>query len=374
MSEPAPGAEPAPARTGAIAPARPVASAAHGAVRAADARNGSVAEPHGTAVQRARVVGLRGLSWIACRLPERPAVALADIVGWLWYKLAPARAAQARRNLERVTAALDARGQGSPQVRAAARDPRALERLVRSAFRHDARYYLEVLRVPSLRPAIFDSRVIVETPETVEAAFAGGPVIFVSAHLGPIELPALYLAHRSGRTFVAPMETVDDPALQGWFERTRGRLGVRIVGLRAARRALQTAVRAGDPIGIVADRDVAGGGLEVPLFGSLAPLPIGPALIAVETGAPLFAVGVRRLPDLRVAGRLLAVPVAAEGTRRERIAATLAAMAVAFESLITDAPEQWSAVFFPIWPDLAPPERAPRDGDATPPRPGTAGQ
>ncbi|HXU84548.1 MAG TPA: lysophospholipid acyltransferase family protein [Verrucomicrobiae bacterium] len=322
----------------------------------------------GTLLQRVRVVALRGLSWVACLLAERVAVALAEVVGWAWYKLAPARAAQARRNLARVVAALDARGQGSPRARAAAHDPRALERLVVAAFQHDARYYLEILRVPSLTPAIFENRVVVETPETVEAAFAGGPVIFVSAHLGPIELPALYLAHRSGRTFVAPMETVDDPALQGWFERSRGRLGVRIVGLRAARRALQAAVKAGDPIGIVADRDIAGGGIEVPLFGMPAPLPIGPALIAIETGAPVFAVGVRRLADRRVAGRLLAVTVAGEGTRRERIAATLASMATAFESLIADAPEQWSAVFFPIWPDLtaAEPDEAagPDDADA----------
>ncbi len=260
---------------------------------------------------------------------------------------------------------LDARGQGSPRVRAAARDARALERLVVAAFRHDARYYLEILRVPSLRSDVFERRVVIETPDTVEQAFVGGPVIFVSAHLGPIELPALYLANRSGRTFVAPMETVDDPALQGWFERSRGRLGVRIVGLRAARRALLAAVKAGDPIGIVADRDIAGGGLEVPLFGSPAPLPIGPALIAIETGAPIFAVGVRRLPDRRIAGRLLAVPVATEGTRRERIAATLTATAAAFESLIADAPEQWSAVFFPIWPDLDAPAAAPtRSRDA----------
>jgi lauroyl/myristoyl acyltransferase len=148
------------------------------------------------------------------------------------------------------------------------------------------------------------------------------------------------------------MEVVDDPALQGWFERTRGRLGVRIVGLREARRELVAAIRAGGAIGIVGDRDVAGGGIEVPFFGLPAPLPIGPALIAIETGAPLYAVGVRRLPDGRVGGRLLAVPVASAGTRRERIVATLTALAAAFESLITDAPEQWTAVFFPIWPDV----------------------
>ena len=64
------------------------------------------------------------------------------------------------------------------------------------------------------------------------------------------------------------------------------------------------------------------------------------------------------------------VPVAAEGTRRERIAATLDALAAAFESLIADAPEQWSAVFFPIWPDLAAAGEAPtRARDARPAAP-----
>jgi KDO2-lipid IV(A) lauroyltransferase len=307
----------------------------------------------GTPIQRFRVSALSLASRIACRLPERPLLALADAVGTAWYRLAPRRAAQARRNLERVARELDQRGSAVPAVRAAARDPRALEQLVRSAFRQNARYYLEVLRVPGLRPETFDRRVVIETPEAVEAAFAGGPVIFVSAHLGPIELPGVYLANRSGRTFMAPMEAVDDPALQGWFERTRGSLGVRIVGLRAARRALIAELRAGGQVGIVGDRDIGGGGIETPLFGAPAPLPIGPALLAIESGAPIYAVGVRRLPDGRVGGRLLPVPVATEGSRRERIEATLRAQAAAFEELISQAPEQWSAVFFPIWPDLA---------------------
>ena len=308
----------------------------------------------GTAVQRLRARGLAAASWLASRLPERLAVGIADAAGELWYRIAPARARQARRNLARVVGELDRRGRGPALARRAATDPRALDRLVRLAFRHDARYYLEILRTPSLTPAVFDQRVVVETPDTVEATFAHGrPVMFVSPHFGPIELPALYLSHRSGRTFVAPMETVDDPPLQAWFERTRGSLGVRIVGLREARRALQAALRAGEYVGIVGDRDIAGGGIEVSLFGAPAPLPIGPALLALETGAEIAVVGVRRLHDGRVAGRLIPIAAAGEGSRRERIAATLAAEAAAFEDLIADAPEQWSAVFFPIWPDLA---------------------
>jgi KDO2-lipid IV(A) lauroyltransferase len=308
----------------------------------------------GTLVQRVRARLLAAASWVVQRLPERLSARIADLAGDAWYRFAPKRAEQARRNLRRVATELDRRDRGTVLARAAATDDRALERLVRLAFRHDARYYLEILRAPSLTPAIFRDRVDIETPEAVEATFAHGrPVIFVSGHLGPIELPALYLAGRSGRPFVAPMETVDDPPLQSWFERTRGALGVRIVGLREARRALQAALRAGEYVGIVADRDIAGGGIEVPLFGALAPLPIGPALLALETGADIAVVGVRRLPDGRIAGRLIPIDVASWGSRRERIAATLRAEAAALEDLIADAPEQWSAVFFPIWPDLA---------------------
>ena len=216
----------------------------------------------GTLVQRVRAGLLGAVSWVACRIPERVAVAAAEVAGELWYRVAPARAGRARATRGRVGTELDRRGRGPAAARRAAHDARARERLGRSAFRHDARYYLEILRTPALTPAIFDERVVVETPDTVEAAFAaGGPTIFVSGHFGPIELPALYLAHRSGRTFVAPMETLDDPPLQGWFERTRGSLGVRIVGLRAARRELQAALRAGENVGIVGDRDIGGGGI-----------------------------------------------------------------------------------------------------------------
>src|SRR4029079_16769956 len=152
--------------------------------------------------------------------------------------------------------------------------------------------------------------------------------------------------HRTGRTFVGPMETVDDPPLQAWFERTRGSLGCRSTRLREARRELLAPLRAGGYVGIVGDRDVAGGGIEVPFFGAPAPLPIGPALLAIETGARSAASGARRLPDGRIAGRLMEVPVAADGTRRERIAATLAALAAAYEALIADAPGHSSGAFF----------------------------
>jgi phosphatidylinositol dimannoside acyltransferase len=299
-----------------------------------------------------RARALRTASWLACHLPERPLVGAADLAGGLWYRATPGRAARARRNLHRVTTWLADRDRGTPLARAAARDSRALERLVRYAYRHAARYYLEVARTPALTPTDLEERIDVETPEGVADAFTPGrPSIFVGLHFGAIELPALFLAVRVGGA-VAPMETLTDPDLQDWFVRTRGAAGVRIVGLREARRELTAALRAGTSVGLVGDRDLTGGGTLTELFGAPARLPLGPALLAVETGAPIFVVAVRRVPGGRYVGGVERVDVPAEGSRRERATATTERIAGAFERVIERAPEQWWAVFFPIWPDL----------------------
>jgi phosphatidylinositol dimannoside acyltransferase len=300
---------------------------------------------------RLRARSLLFASWLACRLPERPLIWLAEFAGDLWYRATPDRAAQARRNLRRVARWLAAEGRGPVAVRAAADDPRALERLVRRAYRHAARYYLEVARTPGLDGADIERLMDIETPATVAEAFVDPPVIFVGLHFGSIELPALFLAERVGGA-VAPMETIDDPDLQGWFVRTRGAAGVRIVGLREARRELLGALRQGTSVGLVGDRDLTGGGTPIRLFGSPAMLPLGPAMLAVESGARPYVVGVRRASGGRYIGRLEPIAVPADGTRRERVTATQAELARAFERIVEVAPDQWWAIFFPIWPDL----------------------
>jgi KDO2-lipid IV(A) lauroyltransferase len=293
-----------------------------------------------------------GASWLACRLPERPLFRIAGLVGDLWYRAAPGRAAQARRNLRRVCEALAASGRGGPTVRAAATDPQVLERLVRSSFRHAARYYLEVARNPSVTREYVDERLALDTPGLIaDAVVPGKAVLFVGLHFGSVELGSLFLAFRVGET-VIPMEPIDDPGLQAYFERTRGLAGVRLVGLREARRALLDALRNGIPVGLVGDRDLTGGGVPIPLFGAPAVMPMGPAMLAVESGVPVYGITVRRAGKGRYRGKLIPIDVPSDGTRRERVTLTMTRLAAAFEDLIADAPDQWWAIFFPIWPDL----------------------
>lgn len=309
------------------------------------------------------LVGLLGLLG---RLPEPPLVAAADALGELWYRTAPERRAQARANLARACAGLAASGRGSGRVRRAATDPDALERLVRAAFRHAARYYLEVARTGTYSVERAVARIDVATPDEVrEIVEARQPVIVVGMHFGALELPAIEVVHLVGHPVTTPMELVSNPALREWFLRSRARTGVDIIPIANARRKLLDAVAEGRSVGFVADRDLTGGGVMVPFFGHPAPIPPGPALVAIETGLPVYVGSALRAEGGRYRGSLIRVPTPEEGRLRERVVAMTATIAAAFETLIGDAPEQWWGAFHPYWPDLeiSSAGAAPRAGD-----------
>ena len=300
---------------------------------------------------KARVVVVA--AWVACRLPEPPLLALADFAGRVWYRLAPERRRRARRNLTRVVRWLADHDMGSPEVRVAARDGRALNRLIRDAFRHAARYYVQLVRAPIVDAAYLDRWLAVETPGVIEAALDDPKgALFVGMHMGWFELPAMVAAARTGRPAIVPSETIADPGLQAYLVETRERMGLRLIELSGAKRLLKEELLEGGTVGLLGDRDITGGGIDTEFFGAPSPLAAGPALLAMETGVTPHVFGIWRDPSgvYHVAVEPVAFP--AEGSRRERVSAYLAAEARAFERHIAAAPEQWLAIFHPLWPDL----------------------
>lgn len=311
---------------------------------------GRAAPPAPTLRQRIRFRVLLVVIWILCRIPERPLLAAADIAGGVWYRIATTRRDQARENLARVTRWMAEHEVGSERGRAAGRDARILEDLVRDAFRHSVRYNLILTRGPIMDARYVAKWVVIDTLDVLLAALAEpAGALFVGLHMGSMELPALYLSQVTGRPAVAPTETLGDPLLQAHMVRTRLKLGLRLVELSSAKSEMVAALRRGDPVGIIGDRDFTGGGIEVPFFGAPASLPVGPALLVLETGVLPHVFGVRRTPDGVYHLTIVRVPFPSEGTRRERTTAYLAAEARAFEQQVAEAPEQWFAVFFPIW-------------------------
>lgn len=315
----------------------------------------------------ARARALVALLGLIGRLPEAPLVAAADATGELWYRIATERRAQARANLGRVCEGLSATGRGSVFARRAATDPDALERMVRATFRHAIRYYLEVARTGSYDIERAVDRIDIETPGAArEALSSGRPMVLLGMHYGAIELPAVEVSHLLGHTVTAPMELVADPGLRHWFVTSRSRVGVNIIPVANARRTLLRELRAGRSVGLVADRDLTGRGVVVPFFGHPAPLPVGPALVAIEAGVPVYAGAARRMGGGRYRAKLIRVDAPAGRTHREQVTSLTAAIAAAFESLLADGPEQWWGAFHPIWPDLAPKGPATSGASAVP--------
>jgi KDO2-lipid IV(A) lauroyltransferase len=292
-------------------------------------------------------------AWIACHLPERPLLALADLAGGVWYRLATERRRRARRNLTRVVRWLADHDMASPEVRAAGRDGHALSGLVRDAFRHAARYYVQLVRAPLVDRAYLDRWLVIETPEILDSALSDPKgALFVGMHMGWFELPALVAATRTGRAAVVPSETLADPDMQAYLVETRGKLGLELIELSGAKRVLKAALLDGQTVGLLGDRDITGGGIDTELFGAPSPLAAGPALLALDTGVTPHVFGVWRDEAGVFHVGAEEVPFPAAGTRRERVTAYLEAEARAFERRIAAAPEQWLAIFHPLWPDL----------------------
>lgn len=317
----------------------------------------------GGSALRDRVVAaiLGGTSAGLARLPAPLVHALGDAVGAGLYLAQPARRGLVRANLERVCRYLDERGTGSSDARTAARDVRALDRLVRRAFGHYVRSYLEIALTPSTTPERVDRALTIEDRPALERTLsaiddpASRGLLVIALHFGSVERAGMWINARAGIPMTVPMETIANKGVQRFLEERRGAAGLRIVPAEGSGRALQAALGRREGVAVVADRPIGGHGRPVLLFGAPAPLPAGPALLAVESGATVAVGAARRDGRSRYRGRLVPIDVPSGGSRRERVNSVLDAQARAFESLIGDAPEQWWTLFFPIWPDLAAP-------------------
>ena len=304
---------------------------------------------------RLGALAVRGVTWLVCRLPEGPLHRLFALFGEAHYRLARDRRELARGNVLRVCRELERRGMAGPGVAAAVHDARALERLLRDVFRHHARYYLEVMRVSTYSAAYVAGHVSIADPATVDAALdiRVQGAVFLGLHFGAMELPVRLAALRFGQSVLAPMESLPDPAIQAWFREQRSGAGIEPIDPRGAGRRLIERARGGGAVAIVGDRPIGGPGRSTLLFGAPASLPVGPILVALEAGVPVWAVAVTRTGWGRYALRIEPVATPAAGPTKERAAAFLAAEAAAFERLIADAPEQWWTLLFPIWEDEA---------------------
>lgn len=297
---------------------------------------------------------LLGALWVARRLPDRPLYRIAFAVGAGLSVVLPERRAVVRANLARVCTWLAANEMATPRVRAAARDSRSLDRLVRDTFGHWVVGYAEAALGPRYSSAELRARLVPSDPEASREAITARPpgevgLIHMAMHFGSVDLSALYGARVGELPVSGPMEFVTSPLARAWFDHVRFELGVTIVPLGDAAAVLVAALERGEAVGVVADRNIVGSGARVDLFGAPCRLPIGPAVLSVQTGAPIYLQAIERTAPGAWVGHTVRIRATPGLSRREATRDIIEQEARAFERLIARAPEQWTTLFFPIW-------------------------
>jgi KDO2-lipid IV(A) lauroyltransferase len=143
-----------------------------------------------------------------------------------------------------------------------------------------------------------------------EARAEGRGVLFASAHLGPWERVAASLV-AAGVPLVALARESYDPRFSRLYERLRAAHGVRVVwrgAPGAAARILRT-LRAGDVLGVPMDLRSRVTSCNAMFLGHPAPTAIGPARIALRSGAPVVVGTAAPGPDGSLVVTATRIPV-----------------------------------------------------------------
>jgi KDO2-lipid IV(A) lauroyltransferase len=276
-------------------------------------------------------------AWLSRTLPPRTGAIVFGLLGRAALAVLPGVRATVTANQAQVLGLPP----DHPTVRASTRE----------AFRTYARYWHETFRIPMLAEEEFLARTDAVGYDHVEAALAlGRGVICVLPHLGNWDAGGRFMTSR-GLSVVSVAEELRPEGLFRLFLDHRRELGLEILGLSRdtqVGRRLATALAENRVVALVADRDLTGRGVEVPMFGRPRRLPAGPALLSLTTGAPILVT-----PVYQVAGGwriVFSAPLEAEitGERRRDVAALTHRMGEAFERAISAAPADWH-LFQPAW-------------------------
>ncbi len=196
----------------------------------------------------------------------------------------------------------------------------------------------EMPHVPNLDPFDGSGRIEIVGMEHVEEGKRAGAAIVFSGHIANWELmPAM--AHRVGLEIELIYRAANNPWVDRLIQNLR-RGSLHPKGAQGARLAV-TALKAGRPLGLLADQKM-NDGIAVPFFGR--PAMTAPALaeLARKFGAPIYPVRTERLKGARFRITVMAPWTIPEtGDRRADVAEAMRRVNALLETWIRDKPAQW---------------------------------
>ena len=276
-------------------------------------------------------------------LPSAVTSKLFDTAGILAWRIHSNSVQQLELNLSRVTG-LDPK---SEEIR----------KLSKITMRSYMRYYCETFALVRWSASEINNRVrTVNAGPVLDAAKSGG-LILALPHSGNWDLAGAWAAQNFGSICTVAERLRPEGVFQK-FLKMRQKVGITLMPLTGeggTYEFLRQSVLDGKVVALLGDRDVAGNGMINEFFGHRATLPIGPALLAIDTKQPLFTCSTW-FDDLQLVIEFDG-PVEFEaqeviGRDRLRKAQEITAqIAKRFENHISAHPHNWHQLQ-PVWNDL----------------------
>lgn len=280
----------------------------------------------------------RGAAAVAQRLPQRVLYPFAVTLGEAAYLAWGAKRRIAKQNFAHV---LD-RPAGD----------RAVARVARRSFRNFAKYVVEIMRFPQLRPPDLERLVTIDGWEHLRGAIEQGRgLIFVSIHFGNFEVGGARIADEIPLNVIA--DDLSNQRLMDLLVGNRAHKNINIHSPNGAARKVLSALRRNEMVGVMMDlgpRALAFNTVRADFFGRPAAFPTVAADLARVSGAPIVVAAVVRERNNTFRGIALP-PIFVDRTREAsaETARVTSQVAEALEGLIRRWPDQWY-IFRPMWP------------------------
>ncbi|MCX7681791.1 MAG: hypothetical protein N2508_07495 [Anaerolineae bacterium] len=230
---------------------------------------------------------------------------------------------------------------------------RTLHDITRQLFYHAGQCYYDFFNAVAQPPEKREGLIHIPEPffEHVHSeAKRGRGVLLLGLHMSNFDL--IFLALGARGMPVQVLSLADPTAGFRILNRLRGVGALRITPISPA--ALRQAIQLLNSGGIVAtgvDRPIPQDRELIEFFGRPAFMPLGPARLAVMTGASTFVGGCYYTPGqgyaLQYTGPL---EIARTGDKRQDILTTARSIIAIVEDYVRARPEQW-LMFHPVWPE-----------------------
>jgi len=219
------------------------------------------------------------------------------------------------------------------------------------------RYFCETFMLSRWSDEQLMGRVRPENADPVVEALKSGGVVLTLPHLANWDWAGAWAASYLGSLCTVAERLRPEGVFQK-FLKARESMGLTLMPLSGeggTYEFLREHLNQGRVVALLGDRDVARSGMSNEFFGHRAPLPIGAALLALDTGRPLFTCapwydGEKLVITFDSEVVFDRSPV--QGRDRLRRAQEITKQVAAnFERHIASHPENWHQLQ-PVWPDL----------------------